>query len=263
MNLKRLIPATACFLLLSGASGSPAPAGIDGNTPVGQQVTVPFLDGYKLVFSNVVSGGNTTTTRTDLAPGVTLSPCGTPIPTYLTPPAGDNHFAVFRIDTTAGFTDTVDLNLVHPDPNAHVFRAACPPPRDAGWEDVTVLPVPGDARGRLPQFSEFILVDDLRSVGVLINNKINALKGMVGPGSPAATFVDPQTLATLVNMVNATAQAITAGDRQTAITDLQNFNQFVLANSGVTIPNKASSPGGNIAGQLVSKASTLIFSLSL
>jgi hypothetical protein len=245
------------------ASGTSAPAGTDGNTPAGTNVTVPFLDGNKLVFSNVVSGGNTTTTRTDLAPGVMISPCGTSIPSYLTPLAGQNHIAVFRIETTAGFTDTVDLNLPDPDPNGRVFRAACPPPRDAGWEDVTILPVPGDPRGRLPQFSEFILVDDLRSVTTLINNKINALIGLVGPGSAAATFVDPQTLATLQNMVNAAAQAISGGNKQAAITDLQNFNQFVLANSGVTIPNKASSPGGNIAGQLVSKASTLIFSLSL
>jgi hypothetical protein len=263
MILKRLIPSTACSLLLMVASGTPAPAGTDGNTPVGTNVTVPFLDGYKLVFTNVVTGGNTTTIRTDLAPGVTISPCGTPIPSYLTPPAGDNHFAVFRIETTAGFTDTVDLNLVHPDGNARVFRAACPPPRDAGWEDVTVLPVPGDARGRTPLFSEFMLVDDLRSVSTLITNKINALIGLVGPGSAAATFVDPQTLATLQSMVNTAAQAISAGNKQAAIVDLQNFNQFVLANSGVTIPNKSSSPGGNIAGALVGKASTLIFSLSL
>jgi copper oxidase (laccase) domain-containing protein len=108
-----------------------------------------------------------------------------------------------------------------------------------------------------------MLVDDLRSVSTLINNKINALIGLVGPGSAAATFVDPQTLATLQSMVNAAAQAISTSNKQAAITDLQNFNQFVLANSGVTIPNKSSSPGGNIAGALVGKASTLIFSLSL
>jgi len=264
MSLRRTIPLTACFLLLLSAAGSPAPAGIDGggNTPVGKQVTVPFLDGYKLVYTNVVSGGNTTIIRTDLAPGATVSPCGTTFPTYLTPPAGENHIAVFRIETTAEFTDTVDLNWVHPDTNGRVFRAACPPPRDAGWEDMTTLPVPGDPRGRTPLFSEFILVDDLRSASTVVNNKFNALKGMVGPGSLAATFVDPTTLAMLQGMINATGQAISSGNKQMAILDLQNFNQFVLANSGVTIPNKASSPGGNIAGQLVAKASTLIFSLT-
>jgi hypothetical protein len=240
-----------------------ATSAIDGNTGTGKGTTVQLLDGVKLIFDNVTTSGNTTATRTDLAPGVRLSPCGTPIPTYLTPPAGDNHFAIFRIETTAGFTDAISINLSHPDTNSRVFRAACPPPRDAGWEDVTTIPVPGDPRGRVPGFSEFVIVTDTRPTSTLINNKLNALIGLVGPGSKAAQFVDPTTLATLQSMVSAVASAIAANDKPSAIVGLQNFNQFVVANSGTTIPNSLSSPGGNIAGTLEAKASTLIFSLSL
>jgi len=56
--------------------------------------------------------------------------------------------------------------------------------------------------------------------------------------------------------------AIAAGDKPGAILGLKNFISFVVAGSGTTIPNNSNVPGGNIAGKLEAKASTLIFSLS-
>jgi len=257
------VPLLCVTLLLSlGASM----AGVDtppGNTPVGKDVTVTPIPGVKLIFTDVIQAGNTTATRTDLTPENRMSPCGTFIPTFLQPPAGDNHFTVYRVETTAGFTDSTDLNLIHPDTNAHVFKAVCPPPRDPGWEDVTILPVPGDPRSRVPSFSEFIIVTDPRPVSILINNKFGALSWMVNSAGDFAPFIDPATLSSLQSQVSAVGQAISSGNKPAAIALLQNFNMFVQAASGAQIPNNANAPGGNITGKLLSKASSLIFSLSL
>ncbi|MBI3448741.1 MAG: hypothetical protein HY049_07485 [Acidobacteria bacterium] len=266
MKLRNSVLAVACALSLMALTSSQTPATDTppGNTPVGNGLVLQFPDAnIKLVFGNVIVGGNTTITRTDLPPGVRLSPCGTPIPSRFNVPAGDNHFAVIRIETTAVFTDTVDTNSQSSDPNAHIFRAVCPPPKDAGWEDVTIIPVPGDPRSRIPGFSEFLIADDSLSNNTIIKNKINALIGLLGPGSDAEKYIDATTLSTLRNMVFSVNAAINAGDKPAAILGLKNFINFVLAGSGTTIPNNSNVPGGNIAGKLEAKASTLIFTLTL
>src|SRR6266850_1602248 len=291
MRVRAMFVTAVCAVLLFTVAGNPVPAAADSqthrhgtrraavvsgtaattavdplpnNTPTGFDISVRLLPGVKAIFDHVSQGGLTTADKTDLAPGVRLSPCGTKIPPYLTVPVGDDHFVGYRIETNAGFENSVDLSIVHPDSNSRLFRAKCPPPAiDPGWEDLTISTAAGDPRGRHPQFSQFIGVDDLRSIASVLNSTFSALKSKVAPGSPASQVIDAATLTSLQNQVDIVGNAITASDFPAAIADLRNFIRFVRAGAGSTIPDTASAPGGNIAGFLEAKASTLIFSVSL
>lgn len=292
MRLRTTFLTAVCVVLLLTVAGIPAPIAADSrshrtgthrgavvsgtltetgvdvppnNTPAGTDVTVRLLDGVKVIFDHVSQPGMTTASVIELAPEVRMSPCGTKIPSFLTPPAGSNHFIVMRIESTAGSDNSIDVSVDHPDDNSRLFRATCPPPlKDRGFADVTIATGAGDPRGRTPTFSEFIVVTDLRSVSSVISNKYSALQGKVAPGSPASLVIDAVTLASLQSMLNDIGLAIVAGDNPAAIIGLRNFVMFVRAGAAAnTIPDSSSKPGGNIAGFLESKSATLIFSLSL
>jgi len=253
---------------LSDFGGSlQSPAGVAVHefapTPVGQNVTVTPIPGVVVTYDSVVEAGFTSAERTFLDPGETTTPCGNVIPAFAAPPAGDDHFTVIQIETTAGTTDSIEIDLAHPDGNSRGFHAACPPHADGGFVDVTVLAVPGDPRMHIPQFSEFAIVTDTRPNSDVIRFKLNSLTIMLGPGSPSEQFIEPATLQTLRTFLNNASFHIGVGDNPRAIEELRGLIAAVRAGSGTTIPNSASSPGGNIAGGLVSLADTLIFSLSL
>ena len=231
-------------------------------TPVGRNVTVTPIPGVTVTYDNVTEAGFTSGVRTNQSVETRVTPCGNVIPGFALPPAGDDFFSVVNLDTTAGYTDSILVELMHPDGSSRGFHAACPP--DAfGFEDFTVLAVPGDPRTRVPQFSEFVVVTDTRPNAEVIAYKLGRLQGTVGPDSPAASHIDETTLQTLRWYVSQAAYSIAEGNHAGAIEHLQALKAFVRQNSGATIPNSESSPGGNIAGQIESLAATLIFSLSI
>jgi DNA-binding beta-propeller fold protein YncE len=232
-------------------------------TPVGTNVTVTPLPGVDVTFDVVNQSGFTTGQQTELAPGVFVTPCGNLLPGFTTPPVGADHFTIIRLDTTAGFTDSIEVAVTHPDGTSRLFHAPCAPSVGDAFEDVTTLAIPGDPRGRIPQFSEFVVVTDTRALGVVIQVKSDALNALVAPGSPAETFINFELLTEIRTLIATANFMIGEGSFSGAIDQLQALKTLVRQNSGTAIPNSASSPGGNIAGQLESKAATLIFSLSL
>ena len=243
-----------------------SPAGVAvhefASTPVGRNVTVTPIPGVSATYDEVVEAGFTTAEKQTLDEGQRTTPCGNVIPAFATLPAGDGAFTVTRVETTAGFIESIALEFFHPDGNSRLFHAACPPDA-AGFEDVTTLAVPGDPRGRVPQFSEFVVVADTRPNSEVIRVKRESLMMTVAPGSPADQFIDSATLAALRMRIGEVGELVFFGNTQGAIEELQRLKDFVRANSGTTIPSSAISPGGNIAGRIVSLAATLQFSLGL
>lgn len=231
-------------------------------TPVGTNVVVTPIPGVTLTYDQVTKAGFTSALRTLLGPDARTTPCGNTIPSFVGLPVGDTAFTVIRIETTAFYTDTIQEDLAHPDGNSRGFHAACPP-NAAGFEDATILAVPGDPRTRTPLFSEFVIGTDLRPNTDVIQIKRDALNGTLAPGTPAAQSLGDATLQTLRNMIRNASDLITLGDFAGAIDQLQGLKSYVKANSGTSIPNSESARGGNVAGTLFSQAATLIFSLSL
>jgi len=85
----------------------------------------------------------------------------------------------------------------------------------------------------------------------------------VGIDSGVEEFINPGTLATLRQKIAQIRSLLAQDQDRLTIDALQDLKTFVRQQSGVTIPNTALAPGGNIAGALVAGASTLAFSLSL
>jgi hypothetical protein len=184
------------------------------------------------------------------------------IPSYLAPPSGGGGFVVTLIDTSAGITDSIEVIQDHPDGQSRLFKASCPPD-PIGFFDVTTLAIPGDPRGRVIRFSEFLVARDQRLTGEVIVIKLARLRDMVSPDSPAELYVDPLVLAALRESIDRVTEFIYSDNEPAAIEELQDLKAFVRVESGTTIPNSDSEPGGNIAGGLVAQSATLIFSLSL
>lgn len=249
----------------AGSLQSPAGVAVQSlsPTPVGTNVRVEPLPGLAVTFDQVVQAGFTTAERSGFISNEDrITPCGNVIPTFMTVPAGDPGFQVVHLLTTAGITDSIVVEQDHPDGESRLFHAACPPDAQ-GFTDVTTLAIPGDPRGWVPQFSEFVVARDARLTGDVIGIKLGRLQADVSSDSAADTYVDPNVLSVLRDSVAQITTLVTGDNEADAISQLQDFEAYVRQQSGTGIPNSASSMGGNIAGILESHAETLIFSLSL
>ncbi len=232
-------------------------------TPAGRNVTVFPLPGVSVTFDNVFQAGFTTGAPTLLPPGERLTPCGNVIPEIAALPAGALQFEVILLETTALYTDTIEVAVDYPDEESRLFHAPCPPVAGEGFRDVTTLATPDDPRGRVPRFSEFVVVTDTRAGSRVVEIKLSRLWDSLDDDSDAAIWVDPTTLGSLRSSFARAADFLAADQDEAAIQELQDFKAFVRQSSGTAIPNDPGGPGGNIAGDLVSLAATLIFSISV
>lgn len=126
------------------------------------------------------------------------------------------------------------------------------------FRDITESVKPGSVRtrGTTPGWSQFVIVADLRSTPDVINGKFAYLRNQLAalPASerdPLAGFLD-------------LAEAAVAGARYNdAAAALDSFNARVSARAGTFIPDlwRATRDTQNVAGELLSGASTLGFSI--
>jgi hypothetical protein len=251
---------------LGSSLQAPAGLAVQGSapTPVGTNVTVQLIPGLSVVFDRVVAAGFTTADQGELSgPDQDVTPCGNLLPSYIRPPEV-GPFLVTHIQTTALFTDTVEVIQDHPDGQARLFKAACPPD-GAGFIEQTTLAIPGDPRGRIKEFSEFVVGRDARSNTSVVAEKLAILQGLTGPDSEAATLIDPEILSVISRSINVIRVQIQEEFPDRAIDELNELIAFVRQLSGEGIPNIAGGPDGgsvNVAGGLVSVGATLKFSLS-
>jgi hypothetical protein len=221
------------------------------------------LSNVQITFDNVVQSGITSADLGVLDPGERTTPCGNVIPSYAQPPGTDDHFEVYRIETTALHTDSILVQIDHPADDTRLLRAKCWPGERFEFKDTTTLAIPGDPRGRIPKFSEFVVVRDTRNPELVTGVKLADLRAILDTGSPAAMNMDDEFLRPLRDAARAIFGAVAAVDCEAALSEIASLKGFVRENSGEGIPNTDTSPAGNVAGQLLSVASTLQFTVSL
>lgn len=117
-------------------------------------------------------------------------------------------------------------------------------------------------RGSKGEFSEFVIAIDLRSVDVVIDEKLDRLDGLLDEHeSDIASGVH----ATLMNLLDDVETEYLASDEEDAIDALDDFVGEVESNRGANIPDtwRAARDLENVAGKLLAAADTLRFSLVL
>lgn len=115
-------------------------------------------------------------------------------------------------------------------------------------------------RGRRGDFSEFLILVDLRSVNRVITRKLDRLDQILDDheaGIAAGAFADLTALAAQIRSEHA------AGRTQAAITKTEELVAYVQAHSGAEIPDvwRSARDVANVAGQLRAAGETLRFSL--
>lgn len=117
-------------------------------------------------------------------------------------------------------------------------------------------------RGSKGDFSEFLIITDLRSASSVIDAKFDHLDDLL---STHGYLIEPEVYSQLAQIADAAETAWLGGDRVTAIDLVEDFGDVVSANSGAAIPDVWRADGDltNVAGQLRAAAATLRFSLNL
>jgi hypothetical protein len=137
-------------------------------------------------------------------------------------------------------------------------------PLGGTFSDITTSLTSGSVRsgGTKPDFSEFMIVADLRPPGTAIDAKYNQLNALLTEhkgAMPAALHAE------LANLYAASRTAWQTGAVVAAIGYVEAFSEKVRANSGGALPDvwRSTRDLANVAGGLRAAAATLRFSLTL
>lgn len=138
-------------------------------------------------------------------------------------------------------------------------------PLSGDFEDITHTISSGSyrVRGSKGEFSEFVIVNDLRSTDTVIDVKIDRLRGTLEAHETDITSTT--VYSTLEGYLDDVETEYDADDYTDAIDALDDFIDTVETNSGASIPDtwRAARDLDNVAGKLRSIAQTLRFSLVL
>lgn len=117
-------------------------------------------------------------------------------------------------------------------------------------------------RGSKGEFSEFVIVDDQRSVGDVIDEKLDRLDALLDVHE---SDIDGTVYATLVGLLADVGTEYGAGDEEGALDALEDFVDEVESNRGANVPEtwRAARDLENVAGKLLAAAETLRFSLEI
>jgi hypothetical protein len=223
-------------------------------TPPGGGVPVTPVEGVELLFERITGGGYTSATTTGSASRV--SPAGNTLPDYAVTPGGADFFTYVSLATTAVLENLIQVDVLLP--GGRLFYA-----HGTGqvFHDATVQGSLEDARGVISRFSEVVLVDDVRPVGEVVDDKFGGLFEILQ--SPPE---DPPDLRAAREHLRRHAHAASnfyhvSADPLSAVTELSFMNGDIRNWAGTVIPNSSDSPGGNLAGEMLSRSKTLMFSL--
>jgi len=128
---------------------------------------------------------------------------------------------------------------------------------------VTVEGTIEDARGVISRFSEVVVVDDTRPLTAVIDDKFARLLDILSPDVAARRWSTKRAKRILRARALRAEQLYEGGFPEAAVGELSGMNDATRAYAGPVIPNSSASPGGNLAGEILSRSKTLMFSLSL
>jgi hypothetical protein len=137
-------------------------------------------------------------------------------------------------------------------------------PLGGTFTDITTSLTSGSVRsgGTKPDFSEFMIVADVRPLATTIDAKYNQLNALLAQHKAA---MSPTLHAELANLYAASRTAWQTGAVVAAIGYMEAFASKVKANSGTALPDvwRSTRDLVNVAGGLRAAAATLRFSLTL
>lgn len=225
-------------------------------SPPGGSVPVTPVAGVELLFEEITDGGYTSATTTETMSRV--SPEGNTLPEYAAAPDGRGGFTYVSLATTAVYENLVQVDVLLP--GSRLFFA-----HGTGqvFQDVTVEGTLEDARGVISRFSEVVVVDDTRSPSAVINDKFGRLFEILA-ADPASRVGRTEWAKKCLRLRAQRARQLYDSSRtQQAIDELSGLNVNTRAFAGTALPNSSSGPGGNLAGEILSRSKTLMYSLSL
>jgi hypothetical protein len=189
------------------------------------------------------------------AGGLVGIPVGYPVVVRISPSASSG------LSFEGAYTVTFHTHNLHLDPDVpfSLFKSS-----DGGpFRDITKSEGRGSYRddGSGGDFSEFLIVVDLRDVNSVIAGKFDDLQALLTNNADSIT---PDVLATLQDKLSDARTLYQSGAIRQAIVTMNAFSRYVKAHGGEDIPDvwRANcSPLINVAGLLRSGAETLRFSL--
>lgn len=229
---------------------------------VGADLTVAFeqvvgLSAESLGLSaGLLDAGDLLALQSRLPSGLVSVPAGFPVLVTIEPPAtgGLSFSGVVSIELY-----THDLAYVPGSP-LRLFAA----PLGGSFDDITETTAGGSyrVRGHKGDFSEFLIVADLRPVDVAIVEKFTSLDAEL---TSHGSSISPTVYSQLVTLLAEAEAAYRSDDLVTAISKVEELAAAVKAASGTGIPDvwRSSRDLVNVAGVLRAGAGTLRFSLIL
>lgn len=130
------------------------------------------------------------------------------------------------------------------------------------FEDITTMTGSGSyrVRGTGGQFSDFIILADLRSAMTVINEKVNRLDNF---SQSVANLLDVQVAGQLSSAVSAISSAVAQSNTNAALQEVTALIDVLEADNGTLYPDvwRSSADIINVRGRLLSMTRTLRFSL--
>ena len=271
INTARRLAIAACLLLLAlpaGAANGIYDVEIDGNVArvdiaVGSAsatLTIRFESVVGLSADNL---GLSAQLIDPLSPGfvsrlgtgVSL-PAAFPLVVKISPPASGG-LSFSGVASVELYTHDLQYTIGSP---LRLYSA----PNGGNFSDITTFVSSGSIRsgGSKADFSEFIVVADVRALSSVIQSKYSKLASLL---NQHASSMSSGLQSELVSLYNASASAFASGQVVAAITHLEAFDERVIAASGSGLPDvwRSSRDLTNVAGSLRSAAATLRYSLTL
>jgi hypothetical protein len=255
-----------------GILSHPGPVAAPGFTPSnpGSTVVVNPIPEVEITFEEVAGGGYTTAYTTESSSRT--SPAGNTLPAYAVPPGGRSDYTYVTLSSSADYENLIQVDIFLP--GSRFFYAFG---LGVDFVDVTVEGSIEDARGTIPRFTELsldqpkdgevaeaVLVEDTRSLSVVIDAKFDRLYDIMegGSHSPSNAPDLENVKLILIEYVDRAWKFSQYNQVPSAIDELQDLNDAIRYYAGRAIPNSPSHPDGNIAGDMLSRSKTLMFSLA-
>lgn len=132
------------------------------------------------------------------------------------------------------------------------------------FEDITTMTGSGSyrVRGNGGQFSDFIILADLRDANTIIQSKLIRLESIANESQSQLSVGAYQVL---VDAINTVSVAINADNKGQALAAVENLIHLLEADNGTLYPDvwRSSNDLNNVRGNLISAATTIRFSLRI
>jgi hypothetical protein len=167
--------------------------------------------------------------------------------------------------STLSFTGVYEIELstsnLSFDPKYRLYTAS----NGGNFDDITTFSGIGSyrVRGTGGDFSDFLIINDLRTKSTVVNDKYTELQNALTNHTSA---IAPEMFTNLQAKLTASKSSYQSGLIEDAITSLDDFINLIKADEGESVPNTFRANDSsviNVSGELRRKAATLIFSLRL